>query len=104
MIAQISWKKEVFISQIKETMIMLQVNEEVDDYNSLTRAAFNTKDEAYRTLITQLDSYDECLRIMERDLSILTFPMGRKRIFGVLKKGSEESNKDFIRNLDVIYI
>jgi hypothetical protein len=95
--------KEVFISQIKESMIMFQVKEEVDDYDSLTRAAFNTKEEAYRTLITQLDSYDECLRIMERDLSILTFPTGRKRIFLILKKGSEESNRDFIRNLDMIY-
>ena len=82
---------------------MFKVNEDIDDYNSLIRAAFKTKEEAYRTLITQLNSYDECLRIMESDLSILTFPTGRRRIFNVLKKGSEESNRDFIKNLDEIY-
>lgn len=94
---------EVFISQIKESMILFKVKEELDDYNGLIRAAFKTKEEAYRTLITQLDSYDECLSIMEKNLSILTFPTGRKRIFNVLKRGSEESNKDFIKNLDEIY-
>ena len=95
--------KEVFISQIKESMILFKVKEEVDDYNSLIRVAFKTREEAYRTLIKQLNSYDECLRIMEKDLSILTFPAGRRRIFNVLKSGSEESNRDFIRNLDMIY-
>lgn len=95
--------KEVFISQIKESIIMFRVNEDIDDYNSLIRAAFKTKEEAYRTLITQLNFYDECLRIMERDLSILTFPTGRRRIFTVLKRGSEESNRDFIKTLDEIY-
>lgn len=95
--------KEVFISQIKESMILFKVKEEVDDYNSLIRVAFKTREEAYRTLIKQLNSYDECLRIMEKDLSILTFPAGRRRIFNVLKRGSEESNRDFIRNLDMIY-
>ena len=95
--------KEVFISQIKESMILFKVKEEIDDYNSLIRVAFKTREEAYRTLIKQLNSYDECLRIMEKDLSILTFPAGRRRIFNVLKSGSEESNRDFIRNLDMIY-
>ena len=95
--------KEVFISQIKESMILFKVKEEIDDYNSLIRVAFKTREEAYRTLIKQLNSYDECLRIMEKDLSILTFPAGRRRIFNVLKRGSEESNRDFIRNLDMIY-
>jgi hypothetical protein len=95
--------KKVFISQIKESMILINVKDDIDDYNGLVRAAFKNREEAYRTLITQLNSYDECLRIMERDLSILTFPAGRRRIFNVLKRGSEESNKDFIRNLDMIY-
>jgi len=95
--------KEVFISQIKESIIMFKVNEDIHDYNGLIRAVFKTKEEAYRTLITQLDFYDECLRIMERDLSILTFPTGRRRIFNVLKRGSEESNRDFIKTLDEIY-
>ena len=95
--------KEVFISQIKETVILFKVKEDVNDYNGLIRATFKTKEEAYKTLITQLDSYDECLRIMKKDLSILTFPTGRRRIFTVLKRGSEESNRDFIENLDEIY-
>ena len=95
--------KNVFISQIKESIILFKVKEDIDDYNGLIRAAFKTKEEACRTLITQLDSYDECLRIMEKDLSILTFPTGRRRIFNVLKRGSEESNRDFITNLDEIY-
>ena len=95
--------KKVFIHQIKEALILFKVKQEVENYNSLIRAAFKTKEEARKHLITQLDLYDECLRIIERDLSILTFPTARKRIFNVLKKGSEESNKDFISNLDEIY-
>ena len=95
--------KEVFITEIKESMILFKVKEDIDDYNGLIRAAFKTKEEAYRTLITELNSYDECLRIMEMDLSILTFPAGRRRIFLSLKKGSEASNRDFIKNLDMIY-
>jgi len=96
--------KEVFVSEIKESMLLLNIKEDVNDYDSLIRVAFKTKEEAYKTLIIQLNMYDECLRIIEKDLSILTFPTGRKRIFKILKKGQEESNRDFIRNLDVIYI
>jgi len=95
--------KKVFISQIKESLILYKVKEEVDDYDGLIRAAFKTKKDAYETLITQLDSYDECLRIIGKDLSILTFPTAKKRIFNGLKKGSEESNKDFLNKLDEIY-
>ena len=95
--------REVFISQIKESIILFEVKEDVNDYNGLIRAAFKTREDAYRTLITQLNSYDECLRIIEKDLSILTFPTGKQRIFNVLKRGSEESNRDFIKNLDEIY-
>jgi len=95
--------KKVFISQIKELMILFKIKEDIDDYNGLIRAAFKTKEEAYRTLITQLNSYDECLRIIEKDISILTFPTGRKRIFNVLKRGSKESNRMFLNNLNEIY-
>ena len=95
--------REVFIFQIKESMILLSVREDVSTYDDLVRAAFKTKEDAYNTLIKQLNSYDECLRIMERDLSILNFPTGRKRIFNVLKKGSLKSNRDFIENLDEVY-
>ena len=95
--------KEVFIAEIMESTLLLKVKEDVKDYNSLIRVAFKTKEEAYKTLIKQLNLYDECLRIIEKDLTILTFPTGRKRIFKILKKGTEESNRDFIRNLDVIY-
>lgn len=95
--------KEVFISQIQESMILFKVLDEVNDYNSLIRAAFKTREVAYKTLITQLDSYDECLRMIGKDLSILTFPTAKKRIFNVLKRGSEVSNKDFIIKLDEIY-
>lgn len=95
--------KKVFIQQIKESMILFKVKEDINDYNGLIRAAFRTKEEAYKTLIAQLNSYDDCLRIMEKDLSILTFPAGRRRIFNVLKRGSDESNRDFIKNLDEIY-
>ena len=96
--------REVFIFQIKESLALLKVEGDFKDYDNLIRAAFKTKDEAYKTLSKQLDSYDGCLRLMGSDLSILTFPTGRKRIYNVLKKGSEESNNQFLRDLEKTYL
>ena len=95
--------KDVFLFQIKESKLLLSVKTDVDDYNGLIKAAFHTKEDAHDTLTKQLDSYDECMNIIGKDLSILAFPAGRKRIFKVLVKGSEESRKSFLKDLDLTY-
>ncbi len=95
--------KNTFISQIKEATILLKVKEEVVDYGGLVRAAFKNKEEAYENLVKQLDFTDQCLKIVEKDLSILKLPTGRNILMKTLRKGFEQTRIDFIDNLNNIY-
>ncbi|MBN1802532.1 MAG: hypothetical protein JW891_13555 [Candidatus Lokiarchaeota archaeon] len=95
--------KKTFITQIKEAILLLQVKENIVDYGSLVRAAFKNKEEAYGTLVKQLDFTDQCLKIVEKDLSILKLPTGKKLLMKTLRKGFEQTRIDFIDNLNNIY-
>lgn len=95
--------KKCFISQVKDAVRFLKVEEEVNDYDELTRAVFETKEKAYDSLSRQLDFNDEGIKIVERDPSILTVPTGKKTIIKILRKGFEQTKKDLINRLDDIY-
>lgn len=95
--------KSVFVSEIKSSAILIQIKDDVKDYNALVRAAFTNKTEAHNALIEQLDFYDQCLNLLKEDLSMLKFPSGKKRIFKVMQVGAQESRKEFLRDLEDIY-
>ncbi len=95
--------KGAFISKIEESMILLKVQDQVEDYECLVRSAFKTKEEAYRVLVRQLNDTDECIKIIEDDLSILKIPTGKSILIRTLRKGFDETRENMINNLDTIY-
>ncbi len=95
--------KETFITQVKEVITFLGIKENVSDYNALVRAAFNSKEEAYKSLIIQLDFNDKCIKIVEKHPSILKIPTGKNIIINVLRKGFIKTKEYLINGLDEIY-
>ncbi|TFF85039.1 MAG: hypothetical protein EU518_01815 [Promethearchaeota archaeon] len=95
--------KKGFISQVKEAVRFLNVEENVNNYDELTIAAFETKKEAYNALSIQLDHNDEGIKIVEKDPSILSIPTGKKTILRILRKGFEQTKRDLINRLDDIF-
>ncbi len=95
--------KQLFISQLEECILFLQVKEEVKDYNELSRATFQTKEKALQALMRQLDFNDEGIAIVEQDDTIIDVPAGRNIIVRVLRKGFELTKKKLIEELDFIF-
>ena len=95
--------KWAFISRLEESIILMKVKDEVHDYESLVRAAFKTKDEAYKVLVKQLDRTEEAIKIIEEDLSILKLPTAKNILIKTLRKGFEKTRRDMINNLDKVY-
>ena len=95
--------KWAFISRLEESIIMMKVKDEVNDYESLVRAAFKTKEEAFKVLVKQLDRTDESIKIIEEDLSILKLPTAKNLLIKTLRKGFEQTRRDMINNLANIY-
>ncbi len=98
--------KKCFISQVEESILFLNGrngNEDIKDYNDLSRATFNTKDIAYKALKRQLDYKELGIQIVAQDDSILKVPVGKKVIITVLKKGFELTKKQLIDDLDTIF-
>jgi len=95
--------RETFITQIKESMILLSVKNDVESYDDLVRAAFKTKEEAYATLVKQLNFTDECIKIIEKDTAILKIPTGKKILIKTLRKGFDETRKNLESNINNIY-
>jgi len=95
--------KWAFISQLEESMMLLKVKDEVDDYNSMVRSAFKTKEEAYNVLVKQLDFTDDSIKIIEKDLSILKILTGKKMLIKTLRKGYDQTRINMINNLDHIF-
>ena len=92
-----------FISRLEESILMLKVKDDVQDYESLVQATFKTKEEAFNVLVKQLDRTDESIKIIEEDLSILKLPTAKNLLIKTLRKGFEKTRKDMIKNLDNIY-
>ncbi|MFW9946314.1 MAG: hypothetical protein ACFFDX_05740 [Candidatus Odinarchaeota archaeon] len=95
--------KKTFINYVKEAIIFLEVKENVYDYGDLCRLAFNDKENARKNLMMQLNYTDEAISIIEEDPTILSIPVGKKIIVKSLRRGFEETKKEFIEALDDTY-
>ena len=92
--------KQIFISQVQELLIFLQVKEEVNTYEELTVAAMKTKERAFEALMHQLNYNEEAIDVVADDPSILKVPAGKNIIVKVLHKGFEETKKELIQNIN----
>jgi len=95
--------KQLFISQLEECILFLQVKEDIKDYNELSKATFKTKEKALQALMRQLNFNDEGITIVEQDDTIINVPAGRNIIVKVLRKGFELTKKKLIEELDFIF-
>ena len=95
--------RETFINYLKEVVKLLEVKNDVEDYGDLCRAAFKSKEIAEQNLMKQLDFTDEGIKIVETDPSILKIPIGRKIILKALRRGFEQTKKEFIKSLNETY-
>lgn len=96
--------KEGFVTQVKESILYLNVDkEDVECYDDLTKEVFSTKEQAYKALKRQLDLNEAGIKIVEKDLDILTVPTGKQIIVKVLRKGFDQTKKELIASLDNIY-
>ncbi|MFX1303363.1 MAG: hypothetical protein ACFFBV_01430 [Promethearchaeota archaeon] len=92
--------KKCFVTQVEESILLLNIKDDIKDYNELSRAAFKTKEKAYQALKRQLDYNDEGIAIVEQDDSILKVLLGRNTIVKVLRAGFELTKKNLIEELD----
>jgi len=95
--------RETFINYLREVKTFLGVEEHVNDYSDLARSAFKTKEIATKNLKKQLEFTERGISIIEDDPSILSLPAGKKIIIKSLRKGFEESKKDFLKAIDETY-
>ena len=95
--------KKCFITQIEESILFLNIKDNVNNYNELSRAAFKSKEKAYQALKRQLDYNEEGIAIVEQDDSILKVPFGKNIILKVLRAGFELTKKNLIEELDEIF-
>ncbi len=95
--------KQCFITQVEGAIKFLKVQDDAKEYDDLTRAAFKTKQEAYDALSRQLDYHDEGIKIVENSPDILDVPTGKGIIIKILRKGFEQTKKELIKSLNVVY-
>jgi hypothetical protein len=95
--------KQSFITQVEESILLLQTKEDIKDYNDLSRVTFKTKENAYKALKRQLDFNDAGISIVEQDDSILNVLAGKNIILNALRKGFELTKKKLIEELDQIF-
>ncbi|MFX0003892.1 MAG: hypothetical protein ACFE9C_10830 [Candidatus Hodarchaeota archaeon] len=95
--------KDTFTNYLKEVVRLLEVENEVNDYGDLCRAAFPSKEIAELNLMKQLDYTDKGIKIVEQDSTILKIPMGRKIIVKALRQGYNLTKKEFITSLNETY-
>ena len=92
--------KETFINYLKEVVKLLDVKDDVEDYGDLCRVAFKSKEVAEQNLMKQLNFTDRGIKIVEKDLTILKIPLGKKIIVKALRKGFEQTKSEFINALN----
>jgi len=95
--------KETFTNYLKEVIALLKVEDNIDNYGDLCRTAFKSKEEAQKNLMEQLEYTDKSIKIIEGDHSLLNIPLGRRIIVSALRKGFEQTKKEFIKALDDTY-
>ena len=100
------------LTKIKKQAACLVMREERPEYNAplgvgilreLSRAAFKTRENAYKALIRQLDYNEDGIAIVEQDDTILNVPTGKNIIVTVLRKGFEMTKAKLIEELDYIF-
>jgi len=95
--------KETFISYLKRVVKLLEINEDLDDYGDLCRAAFKTRELAEEHLMKQLSFTEEAIKIIEEDPSILKIPIGKKILIKALRKGFGQTKIEFKNALEDTY-
>lgn len=95
--------EKTFINYLKEVVKFLEVKDDVDDYGDLCRIAFESKEVAEENLMKQLNFTERGIKIVENDLNILKIPIGKKIIVKALRKGFEETRREFIKGLNDTY-
>jgi hypothetical protein len=95
--------KQSFITQVEESILLLQTQEDVRDYNELSKVTFKTKENAYKALKRQLDFNEAGISIVEKDDSILNVIAGKNIILTALRKGFERTKEKLIEELDYIF-
>jgi len=95
--------KETFINYLREVKTFLGVENHIIDYSDLSRSAFKSKEIATKNLKKQLEFTERGISIIEDDPSILSLPAGKKIIVKSLRKGFEESKKEFFRAIEETY-
>ena len=95
--------RETFINYLREVKTFLSVEEHVNDYTDLAKGAFKSKEIATKNLKKQLEFTERGISIIEEDPSILSLPTGKKIVVKSLRKGFEESKKDFFKGIDETY-
>ena len=95
--------RETYRNYLKQVVLLLQVEEDVGDYGDLCTHAFKTKEEAKNILLDQLEYTNMAISIVEEDPSILNIPLGKKIILKALRKGFEESKREFMFAIDETY-
>ncbi|MBY9004843.1 MAG: hypothetical protein KGD73_12780 [Candidatus Lokiarchaeota archaeon] len=96
--------KQLFTSQVAESIILLDIKEDVNTYNELSRATYKTKENAYEALIKQLDLNESGIKIVEEDDSILKIAVGKNIITSTLRKGFDLTKQKLIEELDEIFL
>ena len=95
--------KDTFSHRIKESVMLFKVQDEVESYDDLVKAAFTNKEDARATLVKQLDFTSNAISIIEKDTSILKLPTGKKLLIKTLRKGFDETRQNLISNINNIY-
>jgi hypothetical protein len=95
--------RQCFISQVEEAILYLKVDDDVKDYNELSRAVFKSKEIAFKALKRQLDFNDAGIATVEKDDTILKVLTGKNIILKVLRKGFESTKQKLIEDLDLIF-
>lgn len=95
--------KKTFINYVKKVVAFLKVEGDVNNYGDLCRSAFKNKDFAKNTLMKQLEYTDKSISLIEKDPSILSVPVGKRIIIKTLRKGFEETKKEFIKAINETY-
>jgi len=95
--------KGTFLNYLKEVVKLLDVKDDVEDYGDLCRVAFKSKELAEQNLMKQLNFTDRGIKVVEEDLSILRIPIAKRIIVKALRKGFEQTKREFINALNDTY-
>ena len=95
--------EETFKNYLKEVVKLLAVKDDIEDYGDLCRVTFKSKEVADQNLMRQLNFTDRGIKVVEEDISILRIPLAKRVIVKALRKGFEETKKEFIKGLNDTY-